>query len=141
MSLLNAARNGNVNAVKSQCQPGGCEWNYASALGVHGASRGCSEVAAVHPGHRRQQTWASVLGSTEVVKILLAAPGIAVNTKDKKGHTPLLSASGSSGCTALHEVCFSGKARGWPWRKYTVRTSCSQRNATRPNCTRAPVRM
>jgi len=124
MSLFNAAKNGNVNAVKKLLN-NGANVNQANdnegKTPLYGASKGGhTEVvklllakgadvnkASVGEFGLTPLHWASQEGYTEIVKMLLAK-GANVNKADKDGETPLYYASYSGQTEAVKVLLKAG---------------------------------
>src|SRR6056300_1317030 len=107
MSMFNAVKKGNVNAVKKLLNNGANVnqniGNGSSPL-IQASSNGNLELVKLllakgaNVNKASKERWtplyeASYEGHPYVVKVLLAAPGIDVNKADKFGKTPLLTAS------------------------------------------------
>ena len=107
MSLINAVKNGNVNAIRKLLN-NGANVNQADEDGwtalMQASILGRAEIvkfllakgANVNKASKKGVTplyHATVFNHPEVVKLLLAAPGIDVNKADKDGRTPLYWAS------------------------------------------------
>ena len=110
MSLVNAVKKGNVNAVKkllnngANVNVGRADNEYGITPLIAASGLGLTEIVKLllakgaNVNKASKEGWtplyeASINGRANVVKVLLAAPGIDVNKADKFGKTPLLTAS------------------------------------------------